>query len=639
MVDTTNRGRGSGSDAERSFAEVALEMAGKSAAEATRTGAVDRADDQVESLYEERFRTVNSPLHRAVWSREVPVALFDYSPPNVTSEIDAVFEASLDVVRHRLAAGTLLGEDGKISEETFDELGAAGYWGLLVDPEYGGSGAPFAAYAPFLARMAALDPTVAGMGSVHQCIGAVDPVTAFGSAEQKTRFLPDLAKGRRLSAFALTEPGAGSDLTALRTTATLDGDDYVVEGEKLFITNVKPGRTVGLVCLIDERPAVLVVELPGEESEQFGLVRYGLHALRNAYNNGLRFSGLRVPAENLLVPKSGDGLTIAYHGLNKGRVALCANAAGTMRIMAASMIPWAHKRETYGQPIATRELVQRRLARIAGFIVAAEALVSWTSRLLDEGYRGEMECVVAKIFGAEAEKTAAIDLLMKTHGGRSFLHGHLFGDYIHDFLAPSIYEGEGEMLGMALFKSLVKDHGMRFFEPMGRAVQEAGIKKMSPTDPKVLWAAREPALEYGKWLTARTMRFVGKPDLPPMPKALAGHAAFAAQRLQKSSLEISGSMRKYQLALADRQARMTELTERVIDATVILCTALYGSRSSNPAVQLAAEVMCDELTRRLTGDRPTDREFKRLATLGSAVADGEFPGLDDVKPTEILMDY
>ncbi len=425
MVDTTNRGRGSGSDAERSFAEVALEMAGKSAAEATRTGAVDRADDQVESLYEERFRTVNSPLHRAVWSREVPVALFDYSPPNVTSEIDAVFEASLDVVRHRLAAGTLLGEDGKISEETFDELGAAGYWGLLVDPEYGGSGAPFAAYAPFLARMAALDPTVAGMGSVHQCIGAVDPVTAFGSAEQKTRFLPDLAKGRRLSAFALTEPGAGSDLTALRTTATLDGDDYVVEGEKLFITNVKPGRTVGLVCLIDERPAVLVVELPGEESEQFGLVRYGLHALRNAYNNGLRFSGLRVPAENLLVPKRGDGLTIAYHGLNKGRVALCANAAGTMRIMAASMIPWARKRETYGQPIATRELVQRRLARIAGFIVAAEALVSWTSRLLDEGYRGEMECVVAKIFGAEAEKIAAIDLLMKTHGGRSFLHGHL----------------------------------------------------------------------------------------------------------------------------------------------------------------------------------------------------------------------
>jgi alkylation response protein AidB-like acyl-CoA dehydrogenase len=282
MVDTTDRDPNTGSEEERSFAEVALEMAGKSAAETARTGAVDRADDQVESLYEERFRTVHSPLHRAVWGPDVPVALFDYVSPSVTDEVEAVFERSLDVVRNRIRAGTLYGEDGKISEESFDELGAAGYWGLLVDRDHGGAGAPFAVFAPFLARMASLDPTVAGMASVHQCIGAVDPVSTFGSPEQKARFLPDLATGRRLSAFALTEPGAGSDLTALRTTATLDGDEYVVEGEKLFITNVKPGRTVGLVCLIDEHPAVLVVELPEEESEQFGLVRYGLHALRNA---------------------------------------------------------------------------------------------------------------------------------------------------------------------------------------------------------------------------------------------------------------------------------------------------------------------------------------------------------------------
>ena len=109
------------------------------------------------------------------------------------------------------------------------------------------------------------------MASVHGCIGAVDPLRTFGNSEQKERYLPRLASGERLSAFALTEPGAGSDLTALKTQAVLDGDDYVVNGEKLFITNAVPGRTIGLVCLIDKRPAVLIVDLPDHENEHFQL--------------------------------------------------------------------------------------------------------------------------------------------------------------------------------------------------------------------------------------------------------------------------------------------------------------------------------------------------------------------------------
>ena len=111
-----------------------------------------------------------------------------------------------------------------------------------------------------------------------------------------------------------------------------------------------------------------------------------------------------------VTPDRGDGLTIAYHGLNLGRVALCANAAGTMRLMMASMIPWAKFRKTYGEPIARRELVRRRLGRLAGLIVASDALVAWCSTLIDEGYRGEMECIVAKVFGSEAQKEAAIEL-------------------------------------------------------------------------------------------------------------------------------------------------------------------------------------------------------------------------------------
>ena len=110
-------------------------------------------------------------------------------------------------------------------------------------------------------------------------------------------------------------------------------------------------------------------------------------------------------------------------------------------------------------------------------------MVAWGSWLIDQGYRGELECIIAKIFGSEAEKEAAVELFMKTHGGRSFLHGHLFGDGVHEFLAPCIYEGEGEMLGMAFFKSLVKEHGRQYFEPIGKALQQHGIKNFSPANP------------------------------------------------------------------------------------------------------------------------------------------------------------
>ncbi len=289
---------------------------------------------------------------------------------------------------------------------------------------------------------------------------------------------------------ALTEPCAGSDLTALRTRAERDGDSYVVNGEKLFITNAIPGRTVGLVCKIEEQPAVLIVDLPDHEDEHFQTVPYGLFALRHLHNNGLRFRDFRVPRENLLQPSRGDGLTIAYHGLNLGRVALCATASGAMRVMLANLLPWAHFRRTYGAAIVSRELVQQRIGRLAALIAGSDALVAWCSWLLDQGFRGEMECIIAKIFGSEAQKEAAIELFMKTHGGRAFLRGHLFGENVHDYLAPCIYEGEGEMLGLGFFKSLIKEHGKTYFAPVGRALQAAGIRRLNPTNPAHLWALR-----------------------------------------------------------------------------------------------------------------------------------------------------
>jgi alkylation response protein AidB-like acyl-CoA dehydrogenase len=628
-----------GDGEQASFAETALTLGGKSAEEARRTGALDRADDQVEALFAPRYQTVNSPVHRAIWDRHLPIELFDSQPPVTPADVQKVMDDSIEVVARHRAAGTLHNAERKVADQVLADLGRAGYWGLLVSKEYGGSGAPFGSFAPFLTRMAMQDPTVAGLASVHGCIGAVDPVRTFGTPDQKQRFLPKLASGERLSAFALTEPCAGSDLTALRTRAELRGKEYFVSGEKLFITNVVPGRTIGLVCLISGKPAVLIVDLPNEENDRFRLKKYGLYALKHTYNQGILFNEFPVPAENLLKPVKGDGLTIAYHGLNLGRVALCANAAGTMRLMMASIIPWAKFRKTYGAPIASRELVERRLGRTAGLVTACDALVQWCAGLIDAGYRGEMECVIAKIFGSEAQKEASIEYFMKTHGGRSFLHGHLFGDNVHEYLAPCIYEGEGEMLGMAFFKSLVKQHGMQYFEPIGKTLAAAGIKQPNLANPAHAWQLKGPLAQYGKWYLNETLRSRPTPKLPPMPEQLKRHAEFAAQWLQCSPKEISGTMRKHQLKLADRQCRISEISARVQDAVTILCTSLYAARHSDERVRDAADVVCQDLTRKLTGERPSDRYFRAVTRLGRKIAESGFPGMPSTPPDEILMPY
>ncbi|MEX0713291.1 MAG: acyl-CoA dehydrogenase family protein, partial [Pirellulales bacterium] len=196
QLDPSNRARPHehppAADGERqSFAETALKLGGKSEEEARRTGAIDRADDQVEALFAPQYQTTASPAHRAVWEGRVPVDLFGFPPPPMPEHAGRVMEASLAVVRRHRESGTVLDKHGKISQQVLDELAAAGYWGLLVDREYSGSAAPFGVFAPFLTRMATLDPTIAGMASVHGCIGAVDPVRTFGDADVEVHQLLD----------------------------------------------------------------------------------------------------------------------------------------------------------------------------------------------------------------------------------------------------------------------------------------------------------------------------------------------------------------------------------------------------------------------------------------------------------------
>jgi butyryl-CoA dehydrogenase len=179
---------------------------------------------------------------------------------------------------------------------------------------------------------------------------------------------------------------------------------------------------------------------------------------------------------------------------------------------------------------------------------------------------------------------------MKTHGGRSFLHGHSFGDNIHEYLAPCIYEGEGEMLGMGFFKSLVKHHGKTYFEPIGKALAAAGIRQPNPLNPAHAWALRGVVPPYLKWVAAKRLQPLAAAKLPDMPKTLREHAEFACERLQRMALEISGTMSRFQLKLADRQCRMAELSQRCQDVITILTTSMYGARQDDPILQDTADM-------------------------------------------------
>src|SRR5262249_20086440 len=153
--------------------------------------------------------------------------------------------------------------------------------------------------------------------------------------------------------------------------------------------------------------------------------------------------------------------------------------------------------------------------------------------------------------------------------------GHMFGENEYDYLAPSIYEGEGEMLGMSFFKPLIKDHGKAFFEPIGREIQAAGIKRPNPWKPSHAWALPKALLPYVEGRIGEFSPPAGRADARAngMPPRLAAHAEFAAKRLQRSRTEISNVMIKHQLRLADRQCRIAEISQRLQDLVVMLVTS------------------------------------------------------------------
>jgi long-subunit acyl-CoA synthetase (AMP-forming)/alkylation response protein AidB-like acyl-CoA dehydrogenase len=525
--------------------------------------------------------------------------------------IEAVLERAACEIAELRAAGTLYeslpavapaapladappSPTGRFTAEAEAALSAAGLWGLFV-PQPHGTAATLGQLARGITRLAADCPTAAGMLAVHSSIGAVSAVTAFGSAEQQARHLPGLAAGRPLSIFGGTEPEVGCDLGAVQSVLVRRDGRLLLTGTKMFITNAVHGRLVKLLALHDGKPAVVLVRLPDHDTPSFRLRHYALHPLKHAANAALEFAGFEVDEADLLAPPPvRDGMQIVWHGLNRGRITLAAQAAGTLRLVLAQARSHADRRTTWGQPIAARELVQGRLGRITASIVACDAITAWAAAAIDTGQTGELEAITAKVVASECVREAAIDAL-GVHGGRAFLVGHPLGDSLHDHFAVTVYEGESDLLGLALFKGLAKRH------PLARQDGDAG--RLAQAGSWLAWRAAQCATGSGA-------------DGGLLDRRLRDHARRARRGLAAAAARIDRAIRRHGRRLADRQLEVGALAADVRELVSVLATAHHADACGTDAAAAAADVWCRLALARAAGRRLTSADHAAVAALG-----------------------
>jgi long-subunit acyl-CoA synthetase (AMP-forming)/alkylation response protein AidB-like acyl-CoA dehydrogenase len=495
---------------------------------------------------------------------------------------------------------------GRFSRAAEEAVGEAGLWGLLVPERFGGTGCSLQELTRAVTRCAAEVPTAAGMLAVHSSIGAVAAVTAFGSPSQQERHLPGLARGRPLSIFGATEPDAGCDLHAISARLERRDGRLLLTGTKMFITGATHGRLVKLLALLDGRPTVALVRLPAADTPEFRLRHYGLHPLKHAHNAALEFTRFVVDEADILQPPehASDGMRIVWHGLNRGRVTLAAQAAGTLRLLLAGARDHALRRRTWGEPIASRELVQGRLGRIASGIVACDSLAGWAAAAIDVGQSGELEAITAKIVASQCVREAAIDAL-GVHGGPAFLVGHPLGDSFHDHFAVTVYEGESDLLGLALFKGLCKHHPLA-----GRSRDSSGMSR----------AAAWLAWRIGQW-----GRRPHRDDIRILDRRLRHHAAAARRQLDRSAIRIDRGIRRHGRPLADRQLLIGGWSADVRDLMSVLAVAHHADVTGDDGDLRAADCWCRLALARAGGRRLTAADHAALAALGRQVVERGVP--------------
>ena len=342
--------------------------------------------------------------------------------------------------------------------ELIDRMKELGLFGITVPEKYGGMGLDYPTFASIFEELSKGFMTLSGAIGTHHILTYV--LDHYGTEEQKQKFLPDLASGRKRGGLALTEPSGGTDMANLQTTAKKDGEEYTINGTKMFITN---GRYGDMFCLLartdpDIAPkhkgiSCFVVEKGGPGFDMGrDLDKLGYRGLDTCE---LIFDNYAVPSENLVGGEEGTGFGMVMSGLETGRINVAARAVGVAQAAFEAAIKYSQQRETFGKPIADHQAIQLKLADMATKIQAARLLVYDAATKKDTGQRVDLESGMAKLFASEVCLEVSMEA-MRVHGGYGYIKESPVERYYRDAPLMIIGEGTNEVMRLVIAKQLLR---------------------------------------------------------------------------------------------------------------------------------------------------------------------------------------
>jgi hypothetical protein len=347
-------------------------------------------------------------------------------------------------------------EAGWIPDETVAKLGELGLLGMVVPEEYGGTYSDYVAYALAMEEIAAGCAATATLMSVHNSVGC-GPILAWGSDAQKAEWLPDMAAGRKIGCFCLTEPQAGSEANNLRTRATLADGRWTIEGSKQFITNGKRAAIAIVFAVTDPElgkkglSAFLVpTDTPGFEPQKLER-KLGIKASDTC---AIVFDRCAVPEANLLGPR-GKGLAIALSNLEGGRIGIAAQALGIARAAFEAALAYAKERTQFSKKLIEHQSVGNMLADMHTRINAARMLIHHAARMRTEGLPCLSEASQAKLYASELAEWVCSKAI-QVHGGYGYLHDYPVERHYRDARITQIYEGTSEIQRMLIARNLAE---------------------------------------------------------------------------------------------------------------------------------------------------------------------------------------
>ena len=373
----------------------------------------------------------------------------------LSDEHQMIRDALRSFAQERLAPNAARWDrDHHFPREELQELAALGAFGVAVPEQYGGAGLDYVALALVLEEIAAGDGGISTIISVNNC-----PVCSiammYASEAQKQQWLRPLAQGELLGAFALTEPHTGSDAAALRTTATRDGEHYVINGTKQFITSGKYGDVAIVMAVTDKAAGKKGISAFWVPTNTPGYIVAGVEHKMGQHSSDtaqIVFDNCRVPLENL-IGEEGMGYKIALSGLEGGRIGIASQAVGMARAAYEAALAYAKDRESFGKAIFEHQAVQFRLAEMAMKIEAARQLILHAASMKDAGLPCLKEAAMAKLFASEMAERVVSDA-MQVFGGYGYVADFPVERIYRDVRVCQIYEGTSDIQKILIARAL-----------------------------------------------------------------------------------------------------------------------------------------------------------------------------------------